>query len=413
MQYGLIGERLGHSYSPMIHARLGDYRYELLEIPPCGLDAFLRARSFRGLNVTIPYKRAVIPYCDALGENARAIGSVNTLVVRPDGTLLGDNTDIDGFMQMLVSADIDPRRRKVAVLGSGGTSLTACAALKRMGAKETIVVSRCGPIDYAALYASHADVQILVNATPVGMYPNNGVSPVDLSRLPAVEGVADVVYNPERTALILDAQSRGLRVATGLTMLVAQAWRAAELFTGKSISPEIDASIRGDILDRTLSLVLVGMPGCGKSTLGSMVARRMNRPFVDVDALVARRAGMNIPEIFHRHGEEAFRDMESKALEDVGKVGGQVIACGGGAILRERNVRALRQNARVCLIRRPLNALARDGRPLSTGDDAVERLWLARRERYESCADFSIDNTGTPESAAQRIEEGFHEAAHH
>lgn len=413
MEYGLIGEKLGHSYSPMIHARLADYRYELREVAPENLHDFLISRDFRGLNVTIPYKQAVLPYCAALSETAREVGCVNTLVVRPDGSLYGHNTDIGGFIHMLRRAGIDPTGRKAAVLGSGGTSLTARTALKRLGAREIIVVSRKGPVDYDALYAQHADTEILVNTTPVGMYPKNGVSPVNLDRLPRVCGVADVIYNPEKTALILDAQARGIPAVSGLTMLVAQAREAAEFFAGRSINAELVDAVVGEIKSQTLNLALVGMPGCGKSTLGQAVADALGRRFVDCDSEIVRRAGMSIPEIFAEFGEAHFRSLEAQVLADACRESGLVISTGGGAILKPENVRALRQNSRVCFIRRPVELLPRNGRPLSSSEDAVARLWQERREKYESAADFIIDNDSTIERAEIRIREGFHEAAHH
>ena len=412
MEYGLIGEKLGHSYSPQIHARLGDYRYELKEIAPEDLDAFLAGRGFKGLNVTIPYKQSVVPHCAELSDAAREVGSVNTLIVRPDGTLYGHNTDIGGFIHMLRETGIDPAGRKAAILGSGGTSLTARAAMRRMGARETVVVSRSGPVTYDALYAEHSDAEIVINATPVGMYPRNGVSPVDLDRLPKICGVVDVIYNPEKTKLILDAQARGIPAVSGLTMLVAQAREAAELFTGHPISPNAIASIRGEISAQTLNLVLIGMPGCGKSSLGQAIARSLNRPFADCDREIVRRAGMSIPDIFARQGEKAFRDLETEVVLDLCKQSGTVIATGGGAILREENVRAMRQNGRVCFIRRDIGNLPRSGRPLSSSEDAVARLWEQRRDKY-AAADFTIDNDLTIDQIAERIREGFYEAAHH
>lgn len=413
MEYGLIGEKLGHSYSQMIHARLADYRYELKEVAPERLDAFIEARNFRGLNVTIPYKQAVMKHCAELSPEAMEVGSVNTLIVRPDGSLFGHNTDIDGFIYMLRRGEIDPAGAKAVILGSGGTSLTARAALTRLGAREIVTVSRKGPVDYAALYAEHADAEILVNATPVGMYPKNGASPVELDRLPKVRGVADVIYNPEKTALILAAQAKGIPAVSGLSMLVAQAWEAAELFAGHAIPAGRVEDIVSEIGAQTLNLILIGMPGCGKSTLGQAVAAALQREFVDCDAEIVRRAGKSIPEIFAQDGEGAFRALESGVLADVCRGHGLVISTGGGAVLRAENRDAMRQNGRVCLIRRALALLPRDGRPLSASEDAVARLWEARRAAYETAADFPVENDGTVEEAAEKIREGFYEAAHH
>lgn len=413
MEYGLIGEKLGHSYSQMIHARLADYRYELKEVAPERLDAFIEARNFRGLNVTIPYKQAVMKHCAELSPEAMEVGSVNTLIVRPDGSLFGHNTDIDGFIYMLRRGEIDPAGAKAVILGSGGTSLTARAALTRLGAREIVTVSRKGPVDYAALYAEHADAEILVNATPVGMYPKNGASPVELDRLPKVRGVADVIYNPEKTALILAAQAKGIPAVSGLSMLVAQAREAAELFVGHAIPAGRVEDIVSEIGAQTLNLILVGMPGCGKSTLGQAVAAALQREFVDCDAEIVRRAGKSIPEIFAQDGEGAFRALESGVLADVCRGHGLVISTGGGAVLRAENRDAMRQNGRVCLIRRALALLPRDGRPLSASEDAVARLWEARRAAYETAADFPVENDGTVEEAAEKIKEGFYEAAHH
>ena len=413
MEYGLIGEKLGHSYSQMIHARLADYRYELKEVAPERLDAFIEARNFRGLNVTIPYKQAVMKHCAELSPEAMEVGSVNTLIVRPDGSLFGHNTDIDGFIYMLRRGEIDPAGAKTVILGSGGTSLTARAALTRLGAREIVTVSRKGPVDYAALYAEHADAEILVNATPVGMYPKNGASPVELDRLPKVRGVADVIYNPEKTALILAAQAKGIPAVSGLSMLVAQAREAAELFVGHAIPAGRVEDIVSEIGAQTLNLILVGMPGCGKSTLGQAVAAALQREFVDCDAEIVRRAGKSIPEIFAQDGEGAFRALESGVLADVCRGHGLVISTGGGAVLRAENRDAMRQSGRVCLIRRALALLPRDGRPLSASEDAVARLWEARRAAYETAADFPVENDGTVEEAAEKIREGFYEAAHH
>lgn len=410
MQYGLIGEKLGHSYSAPIHNQLADYEYVLKEVPPEGLDAFMRAHDFKGINVTIPYKQAVMPYCAELSDAAREVGCVNTILVRPDGTLYGHNTDIGGFIHMLNAAGISPAGRKAVVLGSGGTSLTARAALRHLGAREIVVISRRGPVDYEALYELHSDAEILINTTPVGMYPRTGVSPVALERLPALRGVADVIYNPERTALIQDAMERHIPAVSGLTMLVAQAREAAEMFSGRAIPMEMVDKVCARIHGDSLNLVLIGMPGCGKSTLGQALAGRMRREFVDLDTEITRAAGMTIPEIFAAHGEQYFRDIESRVVEEACRGSGRIIATGGGAVLREKNRRAMGQNGRICFINRALDELPRHGRPLSASEDAVARLWSERRDIYMATADFTVRNDRDVEMVAGEIEEAFYEA---
>ena len=410
MQYGLIGARLGHSYSPAIHARLGDYEYRLYERTEAAFIHLMASRQFRGLNVTIPYKVVAYAHCDALSDTAREVGCVNTLMVRPDGALYGHNTDIGGFMALARRAGVDVAGKKVAILGSGGTSLTARAACRRMGAREIVVVSRSGPVDYAALYRDHADAQVLVNTTPVGMYPNNGESAADLGRLPAVEGVLDVIYNPDRTALVLDAEARGIPAAGGLYMLVEQARLAAELFTGRRIPESETARIHAALRAEALNVILVGMPGCGKSTVGSALAARMGRPFVDCDGEIERAAGRSIPEIFAEEGEAAFRALEARVLAEVCREKGRVIATGGGAVLRPENVRAMRQNGRVLFLRRSLDALSMDGRPLSSSRAALEAMWQVRAPLYAAAADAEIDNNAAPTDVAARAREAFYEA---
>ena len=413
MEYGLIGAKLGHSYSVPIHARLGGYDYRLYEMTEDEARAHLAARDFKGLNVTIPYKKLALEYCDVLSDAARAIGSVNTLLVRPDGSLYGDNTDIGGFLSMAARAGVTLADRKVIILGSGGTSLTARAACRLQGAREIVVISRQGPVDYDALYRDHADAQVLVNTTPVGMYPNNGASPADLSRLPHLEGVLDVIYNPDRTALILDAEARGLPCAGGLYMLVDQARRAAEVFTGKAIAPAATDDIFAELRAEALNLVLIGMPGSGKSSVGRALAEALDRPFVDCDAEIARRAGMSIPEIFETRGEAAFRDLEAQVLADVCREKGRVVASGGGAVLREDNVRAMRQNGRLILLERALDALSMDGRPLSKSLAALEAMWALRAPKYHGAMDARVDNNGDFEQTVARAKEVFYEAARH
>lgn len=413
MEYGLIGEKLVHSYSPQIHALLADYDYILCPLPKEQLHTFMTDASFKGINVTIPYKKDVVPYCSALSEDAKEIGCVNTIVKRPDGTLFGHNTDIAGFINMLQHAGIEAAGKKTVILGSGGTSLTASIALKRLKAKEVVVISRSGENNYAALYEKHRDAQLLVNTTPVGMYPGNGQSPADLSRLPHLESVADVIYNPEKTALILQAEMLGLKTVSGLYMLVSQARKASEMFTGQSIPEEKDAAITAVIKQQTLNLVLIGMPGCGKTTIGQALAEKMNRPLVDTDRLIEEKAGKTIPQIFAQDGEDYFRSLETQVLREACAMQGCVITTGGGAVLKEENRLAMCQNGRVCLIQRPLELLARDGRPLSQGDHAIENLWNQRKALYELAADYVIENNDTVATATNAAMEGFYETAGH
>ena len=400
LEYGLIGEKLGHSFSPAIHRRLGDYDYRLVELSSQELGPFLEEGEFRGLNVTIPYKKAVIPYCRELTPQARHIGSVNTIVRRPDGTLLGHNTDYDGFSYLLRRVGAQVAGRKALVLGSGGASLTVQAVLRDLGAGEVVVISRTGENNYENL-SRHRDAAVLVNATPVGMYPKEGMSPVDLEGFPVLEGVFDLIYNPARTSLLLQAQDRGLLWSNGLGMLVAQAKAAAERFMGVSIPDERVEEITREMEREKQNLVLTGMPGCGKTTVGQRLAQRLGRTFVDTDALVEEQAGCSIPELFVREGEEAFRRLEHQVLCQASREQGRVIATGGGIVTRQENWGPLRQNAQVIFLRRPLEELPIQGRPVSqrTG---LEQLYQERLPLYERTADWTADNT-TVEEAVDAI----------
>lgn len=408
-RYGLIGEKLGHSYSKQIHHALCSYDYELMSIPQDEIEAFLSARNFAGLNVTIPYKRTVIPHCDLLTDAAREIGSVNTLMMQPDGSLLGDNTDYAGFLYLARKADIRFKDKKVLVLGSGGTSLTARAALRHEGAREIVVVSRSGPVNYQNVY-EHADADIIVNTTPVGMYPHNGESLLELTRFHHLGGLIDVVYNPLCTAMLLEAKRLGIPCGGGLSMLVAQAKYAAECFGKMPISDEQIGIIEQKMRKELTNLVLVGMPGSGKTTLAAACAERMGREVVEMDDIIAQKAGMSIPDIFAKHGEPHFRALEAETVGEVGRRTGLVISTGGGAVLREKNVEAMRQNGLVVCLERPLELLSTDGRPLSKSLDALRQMKEQRTPIYKKSSDFIVKNDRDIEQATQRILDGFYQA---
>ena len=401
MEYGLLGEKLGHSFSPQIHRDLAGYDYQLLPTPPEAVEDLFARRAFQGLNVTIPYKRTVMPLCDEIDPRAAAIGAVNTVVNR-NGRLTGYNTDIDGFLYMARRAGVDMAGKKVVILGSGGTSRTARAAAGELGAREIVTVSRRGEDNYQNL-SRHADAQVLVNTTPVGMYPNWGQSPVSLESFPALEGVLDVVYNPLRTALLLQAEERGLPCSCGLPMLVAQAKRAAELFTGQNIDDSRAEAVLHGLRGQLTNIVLIGMPGCGKTTVGRALAGKLGRTFVDLDEEIVRRAGMPIPEIFAQEGEAGFRERESALVREFGERTGLVVSTGGGVVTRRENYIPLKQNGLLLHLRRDPAALPTDGRPLSQAT-APEELWRRRAPLYAAFADGEIDNNGTLAGTLEQIE---------
>lgn len=392
LKCGLLGEKLGHSYSPQIHSMLADYEYKLFEKSPEELEAFLKSGEFDGLNVTIPYKKAVMPYCAELSPTAAQIGSVNTIVRRSDGSLYGDNTDAFGFENLIVHNGIEVKGKKALVLGTGGASVTAQAVLKNLGASEVVVISRRGEDNYENI-AKHADTEIIANTTPVGMYPNNGKAAVDLTQFPKLSGVLDVVYNPARTALLLQAERLGIPCAGGLYMLVSQAKRSCELFTGKSIP---DSEI--DRIERVLShqmqnIVIIGMPGSGKTAVSTMLAEKLGRKIFDTDTIVSENAGITIPEIFAVQGEAGFRRLETEATAEVGKLSGNIISTGGGVVTVAENYELLHQNGIIVWIERDTSKLARDGRPISLSSDLNE-LYAARLPLYDRFADIKADNNG-------------------
>ena len=400
MKCGLLGRKLGHSYSPMLHALLGDYEYLLYEREPDEVEAFIRRGGWDAINVTIPYKKAVVPFLDELSEGARALGSVNTIVRRPDGTLFGDNTDVFGFTYMLRRSGVNPAGKKALVLGSGGASVTVQSVLRGLGA-QVVVVSRSGADNYDNL-SRHKDARLIVNATPVGMYPNNGISPIDLAAFPACEGALDLIYNPARTAFLLQAEALGIPHENGLSMLAAQAKRASELFTGKSLPDEdVERSIRS--VEHTLqNIVLIGMPGCGKSTLARLLGERLNRPVVELDRLIEETAGLSIPEIFAAQGESGFRVLETQALREAGRRSGAILSTGGGCVTRPENYPLLHQNGRIVWLRRDVSLLPTAGRPLSQAR-SPEVIYRERRPLYERFADRTVDNDGPIEKTLEQI----------
>lgn len=408
MKYGLIGEKLGHSFSKEIHQRLSDYSYELKELSSQELDGFLKCREFSGINVTIPYKETVLPLLDEIDETAQKIGAVNTISNRA-GRLIGYNTDYGGLKALIQRAGISLSDTFVLILGSGGTSKTALAVATDLGCHRVIRVSRTGKagcITYEQARELYPKVQILINTTPCGMYPNIGESAVKLADFPALEGVVDVVYNPLRSKLVCDALERGIPATGGLYMLVAQAALAAEIFTGKLISNEKRDAVYRSLLANKQNVVLIGMPGCGKTTVGKALAEQLNLAFIDTDQEVVRVEKRTIPEIFSTSGESCFRQAESAVIQQVAALQGCVIATGGGAILNPENLALLRENGRIYFLDRSLELLcATQDRPLSCDQKALEQRYSERYDRYCAASDVRIPNDETIAEAICQIRE--------
>ena len=400
MQCGLLGRKLGHSYSPQIHSQLGSYDYRLFEKEPEELEDFLKNGDFTGLNVTIPYKKDVIPFLDELSPRAKALGAVNT-IVRRNGKLIGHNTDYFGFETMLLSTGVSLQGKKALVCGSGGASNTACAVLEAHGA-NVVVLSRTGKDNYQNLNR-HSDAALIVNTTPVGMYPNVEASPIeDLAAFPMLEGVLDLVYNPARTSILLKAEALGIPCVNGLRMLVAQAKESAEWFTGESIDDSCIEMIYNRLRRQMENIILIGMPGCGKTTVGASLARILSRPLKDADTELEQAVGRKITEILPTDGEASFRSLESETLLDLGKQSGLVIATGGGCVTIPNNYEKLHRNGTIVWLKRDLDLLPTDGRPLSqTGH--LQEMYQKRAPLYARFADFSVENSGDPQETAEEI----------
>lgn len=401
MVYGLLGRTLRHSYSPQIHALLGDYEYRLFEVEPQDLEAFLKKREFGGINVTIPYKKDVLPYLSGISDNAKRIGAVNTIIVKEDGGLYGDNTDYDGFLCLVQKSGFQVKGKKALVLGTGGASLPISAVLSDLGAREVVFISRSGENNYQNL-SRHADADFIVNTTPVGMYPNNLKAPLSLSEFPNLSGVLDIVYNPQKTKLILDAERLGIPAYSGLLMLVAQGKRAAELFLGHDIPDSETDRIFKKLSTEMQNIVLVGMPGCGKTTVGKALAEQLNRPFFDADEEILKRTGKSAEAWIEACGEAVFRQKETEVLESLCKQSGTVIATGGGAVTVPENADILRQNSIVFFINRDISALPVEGRPLSKAT-ALSEMYEVRLPMYRSVCDYEIAADGSVEAVVRRI----------
>jgi len=413
-QFGLLGEKLGHSFSPQVHALLGDDKYKLYERNPDEVEDFLKTGEFTGISVTIPYKKTVMPFCAQLSDAAQKIGSVNTLIRRSDGTLYGDNTDYFGFEYLINKLCVDVSGKKAIILGNGGAAATVKAVLGGRGAGDVVVISRSGADNYGNL-DRHYDAQIIVNTTPVGMYPNNEDAPIDLSGFKSCRAVIDVIYNPLKTKILIQAESMGIPCIGGLYMLVAQAKRAREIFAGEvahadtkeksswSADPVIER-VTCEIMRNMQNIVLIGMPGCGKTTVGQELARLTGREFYDIDEIIVEIAGKSIKSIFEESGEDAFREIETDALKEVSKKSGCVIATGGGIVLREENRKILEQNGVLIYLSRAINELSSAGRPVSLSK-GVEVIYNERRHLYESWCGHEIKSLPGVEQTAVAIRE--------
>ncbi len=400
-KFALIGKTLKHSYSKKIHGLFNKYDYDLVELNDCQLKEFVNDKKYTGFNVTIPYKKEIIKYLDVVDESAKAIGAVNT-VVKKDGKTKGYNTDFFGMIYMLNRADIDLKDKHVLILGSGGTSNTAVAVAKRLNAKSIKVISRNGEFNYQNCY-DFIETQVIINTTPVGMYPETDHSPIDIFKFPNLLGVADVIYNPSLTKLLFNAKEKGIKYSNGLPMLVAQAKYAMDLFLDKKFDDHIIETVLKKLQSEVKNIVLIGMPGSGKSTVANNLSALLGMEKIDTDEKIEQKAGKTIPEIFSEDGEEFFRKMETEVIKEVGKLSGKIISTGGGAVKKKENYFYLKQNGLIFYLDRPIEKLDKAGRPLSKDDLAVKKLYEERKELYNEFADFTIDNGGSLEDTVKGV----------
>ncbi len=410
MEYGCIGEKLTHSFSKEIHNLLFDYDYEIKEIARDELGEFMRAKKFKAINVTIPYKQDVIPYLDWISNTAKKIGAVNTIINR-DGKLYGYNTDFAGMTALIKLNGIEINGKRVLVLGSGGTSKTAVAVAESLGAKQVVRVSRTAKEDcitYEDAYKNFSDAQVIINTTPCGMYPNIIGEPINLDRFDMVEAVIDAIYNPLCSNLVIKAKNKGIKATGGLYMLVHQAAVAAELFTGTKIDESKTYDVYKKIVATKRNIVLIGMPSSGKSTVGKQLANQLQMQFIDTDKEIEKVAGKTIAEIFKTQGEVAFRDIESQVIAEVAAKQNCIIATGGGAVLREQNITLLKGNGTIYFIDRPLEKLVTtDDRPLSSNRDDLVKRYNERYDIYCNTADKRVENADEIQSVIDTIKEDF------
>lgn len=395
MKYGLIGEKLGHSFSKEIHERIADYKYELCEVAKEDFDEFFKNRDFISINVTIPYKERVIPYLDYIDDIALSIGAVNT-VVNKDGKLYGYNTDYYGLKSLIEKRNIDVKNKKVLILGTGGTSKTATAVVKTLGAKEIIYASingEIGTFTYEEVIEKHTDAEVIINTTPCGMYPNNDGLLIDIKLFKNLVGVVDVVYNPLLTTILQNAKTNNLKYASGLYMLVSQAVYASAIFQDIEVSHDLIDEVFEEIYFQKQNIVLIGMPTCGKTTIGKKLAKELNKTFVDIDTLIEEEIQMPINKFLNKDNEKDFRDIEEKVVERIAKMNNLIISTGGGVIKRQVNLERLKKNGVVVFIDRDVNLLMpASDRPLSSNLNDLKKLYNERYEIYKIAADIVVKN---------------------